>query len=285
VDASVVASLAHWHSMIDPLQPYVGCCSRFDMFAEDNNFNAFSSPEVVEFYANSSGLLPAEAYAFEKFVPQGAAILDIGVGCGRTTPYLAAKARRYVGIDYVKAMIDVCTIKFPEHFFCCADATQLTKFEDASFDVVVFSFNGIDAIPAKDARLRCFLEVYRVLKPGGRFIFSSHNAKMLLNLPSLDNAGICRKLWRVARAAITSVPFAVRLLRSGAFRAGAGYYHDPVHGGIRHYCSTPELVKLDVRSSGFQLLEVTDNLHRRNVSHHFVSAYYYVAVKPLDRRA
>jgi SAM-dependent methyltransferase len=255
------------------------------MSAEDNNFYAFSSPEVVEFYANSSGLLPAEAHAFEKFVPQGVAILDIGVGCGRTTPYLAAKAVRYVGIDYVEAMIDVCTIKFPEHVFYCADATRLTKFDDASFDIVVFSFNGIDAIPAKDARIRCFLEVFRVLTPGGRFIFSSHNAKMLLDLPDLRNAGIFRKLWRVARAFVTSVPFAMRLLCSGAFRSGAGYYHDPVHGGITHYCSTPELVNLDLRSSGFQLLEVTDNLHRRNVSHHFVSSYYYVAVKPSDRPA
>ena len=57
--------------------------------------------ELVELYANSSGLhQPVETYAFDRFVPQGgASILDIGVGGGRTTPYLAARGSRYVGID------------------------------------------------------------------------------------------------------------------------------------------------------------------------------------------
>jgi SAM-dependent methyltransferase len=246
------------------------------MTSDDNNFKAFSSPEVVELYANSSGLQPAEAYAFDKFVPQTASILDIGVGGGRTTPYLVAKASHYVGVDYVKAMIDACAEKFPKNIFCLADATCLTGFEDASFDIVVFSFNGIDALPTKERRLRCFSEVARLLRPGGLFIFSSHNSRMLLDLPRLENAGLARKAWRVARAAITSVPFAVRLLCSGAFRAGEGYYLDPVHGGVITYCSTPELIELDVSSAGFQLLEVIHNLHPQKVPHYFIPSYYYV---------
>ena len=207
------------------------------MIEEDGNLKVFSSPQVVELYANSSGLQPAEIYAFDKFVHQGAAILDVGVGCGRTTPYLAPKSRHYVGVDYVNAMIDICAAKFPENIFCCADATNLIRFEDGSFDIVVFSFNGLDAISTREGRRRCFSEVSRVLASGGLFIFSAHNAKMVLDLPSLDNAGLIRKAWRLARAAITSVPFTLRLLQSGAFRTGSGYYLDPVHGGIMTYCS------------------------------------------------
>jgi SAM-dependent methyltransferase len=251
------------------------------MSAEDGNFRAFSSPEVVEFYAASSDLQPAEIYAFEKFVPQGATILDIGVGCGRTTSYLATKADLYVGIDYVKAMIDVCSARFPQYVFCCADATRLTAFENGSFNIVVFSFNGIDVIPTKEARMRCFSEVWRVLKPGGRFIFSSHNARMLVGLPSLDNTGIIRKILRVARAIVTSVPFAVRLLLSGAFRAGAGYYQDPEHGGIKLYSSILEFIEIEARAAGFELLEVIGNLHPREVPRYFTTSYYYILSKPL----
>ncbi len=245
----------------------------------DRNFRQFSSPGALEFYSNYSGLQSAEAYAFEKFVPQGASILDIGVGCGRTTPYLAAKARRYVGVDYVKAMVDTCATRFPENTFYCADATDLSGFDDASFNIVVFSFNGIDAIPTRESRLRCYLEVFRVLTPSGLFIFSSHNAKMLLNLPSLDNAGLIRKVWKLARAAVKTMPVAVHLLTSGAFHAGAGYYLDPAHGGIRGYCSTPELIELDIHSAGFQPLEVISSLHPRKVPRYFIPSYYYVVAK------
>lgn len=250
------------------------------MAPEDNNFKVFSSPAVVEHYGNLSGLQPAESYAFEKFIPLGASILDIGVGGGRTTPHLAAKASHYVGVDYVKAMIEFCATKFPQYTFRCADATRLIELEDASFGVVVFSFNGIDAIPRREARLQCFSEVFRVLKPGGVFIFSSHNAKMLFSLPRLDKTGLLRKAWRLARAIIGGAPLAVRLLHSGAFRSGAGHYLDPEHGGIMTYCSTPELIELDVSSAGFQLLEVINNFHLQKAPSYLVSSYYYVLARP-----
>jgi SAM-dependent methyltransferase len=249
------------------------------MAADDSNFKAFSTPEAVAFYASYSGLQPAETYAFDKFVPDGASILDIGVGCGRTTPYLAARAARYVGIDYVQAMVDICAARFPKNAFYRADATRLSLIEDASVDIVVFSFNGIDAITTKEGRLRCLSEVFRVLRPGGLFIFSSHNAKMLINLPSFDNAGPLRKVWRLVRSAFKSVPFAARLVRSGAFRAGAGYYFDPAHGGIRGYCSTPKLIEVDVSSIGFQLLEVISSAYPRRIPRYFIPWYYYVLAK------
>ena len=249
------------------------------MTAEDNNFRAFGSQKVVELYAHSAGLQPAEIYVLDKFVPAGASILDIGVGGGRTTPYLAAKAGHYVGVDYVKAMVEACAAKFPQNIFVCADATRLTGFKDESFDVAIFSFNGIDAVPTKDARLRCFSEVFRLLTPNGLFIFSSHNAKMLVSFPRLDNAGLLRKAWRLSRAVITSVPFAVRLLYSGSFRRGAGYYLDPVHGGITTYCSTPELIRVDASSAGFQVIEVIHNLHPHRMPRYLIQSYYYVLAK------
>jgi SAM-dependent methyltransferase len=249
------------------------------MTSEDRNFKTFSSPDVVEVYANFSGLFPAESYAFEKFLPQGASILDIGVGCGRTTPYLAGKARLYVGVDYIETMVDICAERFPGNTFYCADATSLSRFADASFDVVVFSFNGIDLIHPHPDRLRCLSEIARVLVPNGLFIFSSHNSKLLFSWPNFNHADLARKAWKLLRAAFDTIPVGARLLSSGVFHAGAGYYLDPAHGGIECYCSTPELIERDTRSAGFELLEVVSHLPPRELPRYLVPMYYYVLAK------
>jgi ubiquinone/menaquinone biosynthesis C-methylase UbiE len=61
------------------------------------------------------------------------AILDRAVGGGRTTPYLAKAARRYVGADYV----EVCRPRFPDQEFRHCDATDMAPFGDEEFDAVV----------------------------------------------------------------------------------------------------------------------------------------------------
>ena len=107
------------------------------------NFEKFSDPTVVDAYAAYEGLQSCEKLLFEKFIKSGSDILDLGVGGGRTTPYLSAKARRYVGVDYSEGMIATCRRKYPDRKFLVMDASDLTAFNDNCFDIVVFSFNGL----------------------------------------------------------------------------------------------------------------------------------------------
>ena len=51
---------------------------------------------------------------------------------------------------------------------------NLSMFDSASFDFVLFSYNGIDTMSHVN-RLRVFDEVFRLLVSGGLFAFSSHN--------------------------------------------------------------------------------------------------------------
>src|SRR5215218_2806218 len=143
----------------------------------NTNLDGYRSPAAVDEYSKTDELTACESYLFDKYIDHGRAILDLGVGGGRTAPHLAAQASMYVGLDYSEPLIEICREKFPSLRFVCDDATNLQRFAANSFDVVVFSFNGIDSIRTDQDRTRCFLEVARVLRPGGYFILSSHNAR------------------------------------------------------------------------------------------------------------
>jgi ubiquinone/menaquinone biosynthesis C-methylase UbiE len=101
-------------------------------------------------------------------------ILDIGVGGGRTTAHLLKISRNYTGIDYSPRMIARCLNRYPELPFAVCDARDLSRFDDEVFDLVFFSFNGIDYIGHED-RITVLREIFRVLSKGGVFVFSTHN--------------------------------------------------------------------------------------------------------------
>ena len=50
----------------------------------------------------------------------------------------------------------------------------MSHFAHGTFDLVIFSYNGIDYVAHVD-RLKILAEIRRVLKRGGVFFFSSHN--------------------------------------------------------------------------------------------------------------
>ncbi len=104
----------------------------------------------------------------------GRDVLDVGVGAGRTTIYLAPLARRYEAIDYSPVMIESAKARFPGISFRVADMRDLSAYADASFDFVFGSNNVIDAVSHED-RLRALAEFRRVLRVGGTLVFSSHN--------------------------------------------------------------------------------------------------------------
>jgi SAM-dependent methyltransferase len=80
--------------------------------------------------------------------------------------------QRYVGIDYSQPMIASAKEFYPEQDLRVMDARHL-KFRNP-FDCVIFSYNGIDSVSYADRQL-IFSEVKNVLKPGGYFIYSTHN--------------------------------------------------------------------------------------------------------------
>src|ERR1700690_3026531 len=107
------------------------------------NRRVYNVPEVAAHYAALEYLTPCERFLFDRYLTPQMAILDVGVGGGRTTPYLSRIASRYVGVEYSEEMVRICRKKFPQLKFFVADASDLSELQDASFDVVVMSFNTI----------------------------------------------------------------------------------------------------------------------------------------------
>lgn len=140
------------------------------------NRKTYANAKVLDYYDGLSELFPAEKVLFEQLSSklEGAKILDIGVGGGRTTRYLLPLAAEYTGIDYVPEFIERVKKKYQIGNFIAGDARDLKEFEGESFDFVLFSYNGIDAVLHED-RLKILNEINRVLKKGGIIMFSSHN--------------------------------------------------------------------------------------------------------------
>ena len=156
-----------------------------------DNLNTDTMSHSVDHYCWTNELYAQEKAALAA-VPdlQGQAILDIGVGSGRTAYALLDISKNYIGVDYVDAMVKKCRDRFPGVRFEQADGRDLSRFEDKSFYMIMFSLNGIDMVD-HNGRMAIMREVKRLLKPGGYFLFSSYNRdcdeiKRLLELPEFE---------------------------------------------------------------------------------------------------
>jgi SAM-dependent methyltransferase len=234
----------------------------------------------VAFYARELELQRTEAQLFDAYVGPGLHVLDLGVGAGRTTPRLARDAAYYLGVDYAEAMVRHCQQTFPSLRFETLDATDLRGLATASFDRVVFSFNGIDSIPSGAARARCLAECARVLRPGGVLLLSVHNAGYLVYRPVLAGTRGLRRVWRVLYAAGHTLRLWLSRWPRRAYWRGAGFLPDPgTHAGLPIYVARPEHVRDELRHAGFEVERVLPAPDPEPCADICVAWYYYAARK------
>jgi SAM-dependent methyltransferase len=269
----------------------------------ETNVQAYAAAAVVSHYASLNYLTPCERLLFDSYIKPGSAILDLGVGGGRTTPWLACRASKYVGVDCGQAMVEACQAKFPELTFVVADAADLSTFADESFQAVVFAFNGIDYVLPASSRRACLGHLRRLLKPRGVLIFSSHNARAIVvrrawnrerllrvaSRFSAESEFLCELLLTgltglrsisafLQSAAATLVRLPRRIL-SHAFWRGEGCVVDSSHGGLVSHCWIPRRVIEEMTSAGFRVERVLGDDYPRSSNVYATDWYYYVFTK------
>lgn len=178
----------------------------------EKNLEVYNSQQVVDWYTQLRQILPVEEKIFREsqILLQGK-VLDLGIGGGRTTAYLLERCRSYTGIDYSENFVRAVKKEFPKAECFTMDARDLSAFSDTAFDLVNFSFNGIDYVNL-EGRKKILEECQRVLKPGGLLFFSTHNRDYsTFNVPPWLHKG--NGAWINLKTFVKLAPFLLRKKR------------------------------------------------------------------------
>ena len=142
----------------------------------------YDQADVVEEYSRATiriGLWQSEKRVFTRVFRRDDSLLDLGAGSGRIALSLYELGyRNIIGVDISRSMVAearrlarVLEYGVP---FRIGDATELGLGEEV-FDGVIFGFNGLMQIPQHGQRRRAMGEIFRVLRPGGWFVFTTHD--------------------------------------------------------------------------------------------------------------
>jgi ubiquinone/menaquinone biosynthesis C-methylase UbiE len=142
----------------------------------------YSAQCVLDHYTRATtavGLWVAEKVAFTRYFSPRSPLLELGTGTGRIA--FGMESLGYTDIraidisrDMIGQALEIATHKRSKVEFSVADACVL-PFHDGSFDGAIFGFNGLMQIPGRERRVQAMSEVFRVLRPGAFFIFTTHD--------------------------------------------------------------------------------------------------------------
>jgi len=227
--------------------------------------SVYQEGEVVEEYRQlGSQLQQGERVILDRLTDliRNSAVLDVGVGTGRTTSSLLVLTSDYLGIDFSEVMIARCSADYPAAKFRVFDARDLCSLDDKLYRFIWFSFNGIDSLNHDD-RIAFQMNVLNKLEPGGLFFFSSHNRRACSEKPwNLDfwvyNWNFPRQaFWRSAGMLLRCVwNYALRRHRQveaddHALRLDSGSDYR-----LLHYYADPEEQVRSLEVMGFVKVEV-----------------------------
>lgn len=140
-----------------------------------DNIAIYALKNIAPYYAREP-LYPPEIHFFLKYKAHfaGKTALDIGVGTGRTSRYLASHCARYVGIDLSREMLALFGPPLANTELVHCDMRHFKARTNDIFDFVLGSNAAFDALNHQD-RLAILRDIFEMTAPGAIFAFSTHN--------------------------------------------------------------------------------------------------------------
>ena len=159
-----------WHNMITSFDKQKSTVFMNYGYASDNG--EFDGVELKSKDEPNKYSIQLYHHVARNFDFKGKDVLEVGCGRGGGAAYLAEylKPNSYTGLDISAKTTKFCTTKHKDVEglkFITGHAEDL-PFEDASFDALV----NVESARVYGNIPKFFEEVYRVLKPGGKFLFA-----------------------------------------------------------------------------------------------------------------
>ena len=205
----------------------------------------FEGRGVLDHYEEATrriGLWASEELVFRKcFQDQKIEILELGCGVGRISFSLwmlgyGNLTASDVSSKMVKRALSIQKERSSEINFLQSDATQLS-FDNNSFDGVIFGFNGLMQIPHRGNRKKAMQECFRVLRPNGKFVFTSHDRSLPKWKKFWENE---RKKWKIGSQDKALLEFGDR-------------YGDTANGKLFIHVPDTSDIRKDLKEAGFLL--------------------------------
>jgi len=166
--------------------PYRELAPLYDLMAAE--------PGIQTFYAEFQASI-REAMKAHRVRPR--VVVDLACGTGNTTvPWVSGSGRTVIGVDRSEAMLRVARRKSARVRWVRQDLEGLRL--DVRTDVVTCHFDALNHVLEADGLKRVFVNVARILRPGGLFQFDLNTRFMLQWLST------SQKLCRLGAHAFTS---------------------------------------------------------------------------------
>lgn len=137
-----------------------------------DNHSVYANEELGS-WTERSGLLKQEVYLIEKYIQDCGRLIEAGTGGGRISLEINKTLNNLdiVAFDFVAEMIQVAKTKSKKIDFVVLDATDLSVFQDETFDYAIY-LQQIVSLAPEEKIFDVLNEAYRVLKKDGVIIFS-----------------------------------------------------------------------------------------------------------------
>lgn len=231
----------------------------------DHNSGIFSTAEVANLYLFAP-IEPCEVMMLIKYRSDyfQKAVLDIGVGTGRTTRFLLPFAASYVGIELSDEMLRRCRTLFPDASILKWDMRSIDALEAGPFDFVFAPDNVLDAVSHVE-RLAMLKSIHKKLVPDGLFAFTAHNRNWehAGHGPVLEKSRNPVTLMHRAAEHVGNVRNHQRMRKFHHEEPEYALLNDVSHSWkALHYYISREAQEAQLRASGFNLLEIFDEQGR-----------------------